>query len=533
MTTILLINDVQINLMAYKELLNNAFPDVRIITASSGKAGIKKALTESPEVIIIDLSLNNIEGIETCKRLKAYDSLSSIPVIMITSSDLDTTIRLKALEAGALLFLTKPIDTVELMAQISSVIKFKSDTKRLMVKDKKIMDLEKLRIGELEVELKKAHKALDQSPVSVLITDIKGNIVYCNPKVSELTGYAVKELYGQNPRIFQSGETPKEVYQKMWDTILSGKEWCGEFHNKKRNGELYWERASISPIFAPDKSIINFLGVKEDITELRKMKDDMQISKEQAVESDRLKTVFLNNLNHEIRTPLNAILGFADLLKNSDSKDLEQKEFIEIIENSGHVLLKTVNELIEIANIETGQTKIIMSAINLNEEIESVYRFFKPEIEEKGIKFSCNIPLSNEQAMIISDAGKLNFILNNLVNNAIKYSRYGKIEFGYEKKGSDLEFFVKDDGVGIREEQKKIIFERFRQGDETITKEFQGIGLGLTISKAFVEMLGGKIWLESEENKGSIFYFTIPYNPGWEKELTVKNGNVIVKSKDW
>ena len=250
--------------------------------------------------------------------------------------------------------------------------------------------------------------------------------------------------------------------------------------------------------------------------------DDIKISSEQAMESEQLKSVFFNNINHEIRTPLNAILGFADLLKSCDFKDQQRNEFIKIIENSGRGLLSTVNELIEMANIEMGRTKVSFSAISLNEAIESVYNYFKPEVDEKGIKFSYDLPLSYEEAMIISDSGKLNFILANLVNNAIKYSPNGKIELGYAKKGSILEFFVKDSGIGMSEEQKRIIFDKFRQGNETITREYQGLGLGLTISKAFIEMLGGKIWTESKVGKGSKFYFTIPYRSAWKNENTLK-----------
>lgn len=524
MTKILVIDDLQINLLASKELLTNAFPDVQIITAQSGKEGIKKALEEVPDVILVDLLMPIMDGIETCKRLKEYDSLLLIPLIMITASDPDSKTRTKALQNGVISFLTKPLDSNELVAQLSSAIRYKNDANRCLLENKQGKNHEKLQINELELELKRAYMALDQCPVSVLITDIKGDIVYCNPEVSKLTGYPVKELYGQNPRIFQSGETLKEVYQNMWETILSGKEWHGEFHNKKRNGEFYWERVLISPIFHPDGSIINFLAVKEDITQWKRMKDEIKESKKHARESDVLKSAFFNNINHEIRTPMNAILGFANLLKNSETKCPEQKEYINIIEESGYTLLDTIDELVKMALIEAGQTKVSMSAINLNEEIKSIHKFFISKNENTGMEFLCKTQLSDEEAMIISDSGKLNYILVHLVENAIKYSHHGKIELGYSKKGADLEFYVRDNGIGITEKQKKIIFEKFRQGNETITNGFRGIGLGLTISKAFVEILGGRIWVESEKGKGSKFYFTIPYNnSGWEKAVVNTN----------
>ncbi len=523
MMKILAIDDMLINLMTYKGLLINAFPGAHVITALSGKEGIKKAFKEIPDIILLDLVMPIMDGIETCKKLKEYSSLLPIPVIMITASTPDSLTRARALQAGVISFLTKPIDSIELVAQFSSVIRFKNDENRFLLEKRQIRNLEKIRADQLENELKKTYLALEQSPVSILITDVEGNIVYCNPKVSKLTGYLTTELYGKNPRIFQSGETVKEDYQNMWETLLSGKEWRGEFHNKKKNGELFWESTLISPIYHVEGKIINFLAIKEDVTEWKKMIEDMKMTREQALESDRLKSAFLMNISHEIRTPMNAILGFTGLLKDSDLKNKDQQEYVRIIETSGHRLLNTINELIEMAKIESGQSSVSMSVINLNEEIESIYTFFKSAIEEKKIKFICKNNLPDEQVLIRSDSEKLNFILVHLVNNAIKYSKQGQIELGYVKKGKSLELFVKDNGLGIGKKQKEIIFERFRQSNESLTRSYEGIGLGLTISKAFVEMLQGKIWVESEEGKGSKFYFTIPYNIGLEENIFVKN----------
>lgn len=523
MIKILVIDDMRINLMAFKELLSNAFPDARIITALSGKEGISKALIEIPDIILLDLVMPVMDGIETCNRLKEYDSLLPIPVIMITASTPDSLTRARALQAGVISFLTKPIDSIELVAQFSSVIRFKNDENKYLLENRRVRDLERLRADQLENELKKAYLALEQSPVSILITDVKGNIVYCNPKVCNLTGYSVAELYGKNPRIFQSGETVKDVYKGMWETLFSGREWRGEFHNKKKNGELYWESVLVSPIFHVKGDIINFLAVKEDVTDWKKMMEDMRMTREQAMESDRLKSAFLMNISHEIRTPMNAILGFTGLLKDSDLKDKEQQEYVRIIENSGHRLLNTINELIEMAKIESGQSFVSMSVINLNEEIESIYEFFKSAVEEKGIKLTYKNNLANGQALIRADSEKLNFVLVHLVNNAMKYSKQGQIEIGYVKKGKYLEFYVKDNGLGIGKKHKEIIFEKFRQSNESLTRSYEGIGLGLTISKAFVEMLQGRMWVESEEGKGSKFYFTIPYNIGLEEKVPVKN----------
>jgi PAS domain S-box-containing protein len=245
--------------------------------------------------------------------------------------------------------------------------------------------------------------------------------------------------------------------------------------------------------------------------------EELKISKEHAEESDHLKSAFLANMSHEIRTPMNGILGFADLLKEPGLTGEEQKKYISIIEKSGARMLNIINDIVSISKIESGQMEITISETNIKDQIEFIYTFFKPEVERKGIQISIKNALL-EKETINTDREKLYAILTNLVKNAIKFTREGSIEIGYEPKGKYLEFFVKDTGEGIGQEQKEIIFERFRQGSELLTRNYEGAGLGLSISKAYVEMLGGKIWVDSELGKGSTFYFTIPSLKSPEEE---------------
>jgi len=248
-----------------------------------------------------------------------------------------------------------------------------------------------------------------------------------------------------------------------------------------------------------------------------------------AEENDRLKTAFLANMSHEIRTPMNGILGFVGLLKEPKLSGEEQLEYIGIIEKSGERLLNIINDIVDISKIEAGQMSVLMDESNINEQIEYIDTFFQPEFERKGLQHSFNNALPTEEAIIRTDREKIYAILMNLVKNAIKYTKEGKIEFGYrlvrEKESrkdkannrdkaclvSTLEFFVKDTGIGIPKNRQEAIFERFIQADITDKMALQGAGLGLSISKAYVEMLGGEIWVESVESKGSTFYFTTPY----------------------
>jgi hypothetical protein len=244
-------------------------------------------------------------------------------------------------------------------------------------------------------------------------------------------------------------------------------------------------------------------------------------AKEKAEESNRLKSAFLANMSHEIRTPMNGILGFAELLKQPDLNSEHQQKYIEIIEKSGERMLNIINEIVEISKIESGLMKLDIKGSNINEHIEYIYTFFKPEAQTKKIQlsFKCGLPI--EKAKIKTDPEKLYAIITNLVKNAIKYTKEGTIEFGYvlletflEKTLAEkaIQFFVKDTGIGIQRDRLDAIFERFIQADIENRMAYQGAGLGLAISKAYVEMLGGKIWVESEVDVGSTFYFTLPYD---------------------
>ncbi|MEZ5000651.1 MAG: PAS domain-containing sensor histidine kinase [Bacteroidales bacterium] len=252
-------------------------------------------------------------------------------------------------------------------------------------------------------------------------------------------------------------------------------------------------------------------GIVQDITERKKAELELIRAKDKAEESERLKSAFLANMSHEIRTPMNGILGFTELLKEPSLTIEEQQDFIRIIGKSGERMLNTINNIVDISKIESGVMKIDMKETSINEKIEFTYKFFKPEVENKGLKFSFRNGLPDMEAQIFTDNERVYGVLTNLVKNAIKFTKEGAIELGYEKRGDYLEFFVRDTGIGIPANKLDLIFERFRQVNESSSREFEGSGLGLSISKSYVEMLGGKIWVESKVNEGSTFYFTIPY----------------------
>jgi PAS domain S-box-containing protein len=277
------------------------------------------------------------------------------------------------------------------------------------------------------------------------------------------------------------------------------------------------------PIIDGNNQVQAFTHIIRNITEHKELENSLMKAKEKAEESDHLKSAFLANMSHEIRTPMNGILGFADLLKEPQLSGEEQLEYINIIEKSGIRMLNIINNIIDIAKIESGEVKTSIFETNINEQLDFILNFFKPEAEKKGLSLILKSTLSDDKSIIKTDSEKVYAILTNLIKNAIKFTDEGSIELGCEINGEFLQFDIKDTGVGIPEDRQKAIFERFVQADITDKRAFQGAGLGLAITKVFVEVLGGKIWFESAAKKGSVFHFTLPYNNETEVKNTSRN----------
>lgn len=253
------------------------------------------------------------------------------------------------------------------------------------------------------------------------------------------------------------------------------------------------------------------LGTIQDVTSLKQIENELIIAKEIAEENNQLKTAFLQNLSHEVRTPMNAINGFSDLLNDPEITEEKRKKYISIIQKSSSQLLSIITDILTISSLETKQEKLMVGKINVNKVLANLLAIYETQILEKNIELKTSFDLDDQEANVLTDRTKLVQILTNLINNALKFTDKGSIEFGYVLKDTNLEFFVRDSGIGMREEAFKKVFERFTQADNTIAPRFGGTGLGLSISKEFVELLGGKIWVQSEEGSGSTFYFTIPY----------------------
>jgi PAS domain S-box-containing protein len=380
-----------------------------------------------------------------------------------------------------------------------------------------------------EIELLKHSRAVQNAPISIMLTDPKGNIEYVNPKFLETSGYSWEEVIGKPASILKSGRHDLDFYKKLWSTILQGKEWFGDFLNKKKDGTLYWESASISEVKDPDGELIGYTAIKEDITIKKNAEFELIKAKEKAEESNRIITTFLNNVSHEIRTPMNGILGFTNLLNKDNLTNESKNNYIQIIISSTNRLLNVINNILDISKIESNQLEFIFENINVGSFIEKLFieqkesklKAAKPEIELR-----ISLPEDMNKYTIKTDFFKFKQIWENLISNALKFTDKGYVEIGcnikYKKQNKEIEFYVKDTGIGITENDKVIIFAPFRQANNERFKE--GVGLGLSITKALVELLDGRIWFDSTPGIGSTFYFTLPINSeGNQLTKNIKN----------
>jgi len=496
-------------------------------------------------------------------------------------------------------------------------------------------------------------RAIEQSPVSIVITDIDGNIQYVNPKFTEVSGYTFEEAIGKNPKILKSGKTDPSIYVELWDTILSGKDWHGEFINKKKNGEIYFEEAIISPIKNEEGVITNFVAVKEDITEKKKLLDELtkseiqfrsiwensidamrlidedgiivdvndafckmfQLTKEELIgkpftvcylsdekdavksfkekyisntipkkieteailhnkkkmwidvsnskveidgnppmllsifrditdkkkmieelieakdkaeEMNRIKSHFFATMSHELRTPFVGIMGFAELLAD-EVENPQHKEMAYRILQSSRRLTTTLNQILDMTKLEFDKADINITNFDAIQIVDDVYLQFEKTAKSKNIDFRRNFKI--ESLFVNTDERLFSEILINLVNNAIKYTEKGWIEISAERKfvnNKDLLVVkVKDTGIGIPKEKQEIIWQEFRQASEGLSRRFEGTGLGLSIVRRFAELIKAKVYLEESSPNGSTFVVELPIDSQTENETTQQKVIII------
>jgi len=358
----------------------------------------------------------------------------------------------------------------------------------------------------------KFRKIFEESPFGMAMTGKDLVIIRTNSAFCKMMGYAEDDILGLT---FKSFTHPDYIERDEIEVLRLIADEIPIYHIEKQyirsDGSVIWGSTTLSIIRNNNDEVQFFLGMVEDVTSRKIAEAELIAAKEKAEESDRLKTAFLHNVSHEIRTPMNAILGFSSLLNEPGITESERNQYVDIIFQSGNQLLSIINDIVDLAGIESGHVKIKIGRVNINNVLRDLNEQYAYKVKAQNIGLNLTIPLENDESEILTDETRLIQVLSNLINNAFKFTKTGNIDFGYELKNGFLEFFVKDTGIGIPPEYHALIFERFYQVDSAVSRQYAGTGLGLSICKAFVGLLGGNIWVTSKKGEGSIFWFTIPY----------------------
>ncbi len=391
-------------------------------------------------------------------------------------------------------------------------------------RDRIVLEQQQQLLDEKNSRIRKLTAAVEQSANSIVITSPQGDIEYVNPYFCSTTGYTVDEVIGQNPRILNAEPGFSDKYRVLWQTVLSGGRWAGEFLNRKKNGELFWEKATISPVLDDQGGITSLIAIKVDITELKYAEAEMRQAKELAEAASLAKSDFLANMSHEIRTPMNGVMGMTELMLQGGLTPQKEKLYLRAIKDSADNLMLIINDILDFSKIEAGKFTLEKNPFSLRDTVERCLVGAQVRAEEKGLKISYRVD-SAVPDCLIGDPGRLRQVLTNLVGNAIKFCQQGEISVEVDLVSLEndevlLHVRVTDTGIGIAEEACQRIFEQFEQADSSTTRKFGGTGLGLAISKKLVELMDGKIWVESQLGVGSCFHFTATLFLGNEEMLS-------------
>jgi PAS domain S-box-containing protein len=367
-----------------------------------------------------------------------------------------------------------------------------------------------------DLQLNKFSTGIMNSPSSILITDINGTIEYVNPFFTEFTGYTYEEAVGSNPNLLNSGRNPKEIYVDMWNTILKGEVWNGELLNKKKNGQFFWEIARIAPIFNDNGIITSFIAIKEDITERKRTLELIEQSERDLRDINAKKDKFFSIIAHDLRSPFSGLAGLTEILKNS-IRELSEEQvdtYLDLINQSTQNIFKLLENLLSWAKTQTGKIEFSPTRLNLYEIVNETVSVINISAKNKNITINVSI---EPDTKVNADENMLNTVIRNLISNAIKYTHNnGYVQVFSEIREINKRKFsvigVKDNGVGIPANKQNKIFNIEDNYTTNGTGKEKGTGLGLILCKEFVEKHNGRIWCESQENQGSTFYFSLPFN---------------------
>ncbi len=376
-------------------------------------------------------------------------------------------------------------------------------------------------------EVQKRTRALENSPVITIIIDADGFIEYINPTFEKVTGFSTAPLIGKKFSVLDAGGEASFFYKRLETALKNKTAFNGEVFAQRKNGEYFWSAVYMSPVKNKAGEVESFIVISEDITKDKLKSKELLEMLKRARESDRLKSSFLANLSHEVRTPLNHILGFSELLLGEHLSDEEKKEYKNIIHTAGQRLLLFITNAVELSKIESDTFEINPKTFNiytLMSKLHAEYKAYIRQMADKDVTFAFVYP-KKAPKVVHSDQRAVEIIVSNLIDNAVKFTPEGSISLNVEYKKDEkergwFEISVADTGIGIEEDKMDLIFKPFRQIDDSLTRTFEGAGLGLPVSKEIAGLIGGEIMVKSERNKGSVFTLKIPDKT--EKQLSAQ-----------
>jgi PAS domain S-box-containing protein len=491
----------------YSEFLQKIFQEVYI--CSNGQEALETfKQNRSIALIITDINMPIMNGFQLLKKIRSISS----DVHAIILSALDFGVYLEDINDLDILneYLVKPVSEEKLYSAIAKTV------------DKIKQRKEYTKQYHLTQQYK---NALDNSAV-ISKTDPKGVITYVNDAFCQISGYSREELLGQTHSILKDPDFSQKVYKELWITIRAKLIFkYPSLPNIAKDGTRYYVNITVLPILDVNHNIMEYISIRFDTTQLQQSLKDERKAKES-------QSIFLANMSHEIRTPLNAILGFTQILQNSPLP-LEEKEYINTISSSADTLLHTINEILDVSKIQTGKMEIENIYFDPHKEFKTMIQLFVPKAQEKNISLKFNFPQELFKGIALEgDLIKLKQIISNLINNAIKFSsENGKVSLdisveSHTNSKIKLHFCITDNGIGIEKERQEEIFHPFVQEYQSTTRQYGGTGLGLAISKDMISLLGGKIGLQSEKNKGSRFFFSIEFGIGDAKMIPQEDTHI-------
>lgn len=492
---VLFIDDARVQLVLYKAVMEKVGVEVRVI---ADPLQALEAIEEfQPDVVVTDLYMQGCSGQELATLLRQDESFADTALLFL-SSETDLERQIEALNLGGDDFLLKPVRDIVLQRTILARAQRARDLKRSRREYKRITE-----------RLERIEFAIDKHSI-VSVADIAGNIVYVNERFCDISGYSADELLGQTHRIVKSNQHLPAFYQTIWSTITQGRTWHGEICNRRKDGSYYWVDATITPQLnefgLPDR----YISVRTDITPLKEMQEQLFVAKVEAEAASQTKSVFLAHISHELKTPLNSIIGFTQLMKNNPDSpvNLEQVEMLEVIERGGHHLLALINDLVDLAKIDTGHMGLTMLPIRLGPLIRECIGLLRPQIAARGLTLVFDD--SHIRQEIFADRIRVKQVLLNFLSNAVKYNQDGgTIEVGCIVDRQQCRTYVRDSGPGIDEQDLAALFQPFSRLRKT-AHTTEGSGIGLAVSKNLIERMNGEIGVISQLGQGSEFWFALP-----------------------